>query len=343
LKKVIPLIIGFFFLAAFGAAWAEDTEVVHTVKKGDTLWDISNKYLKTPWKWPLVWAENDKITNPHLIYPGDRVVILSQDGKISVKIIPVDQTAGERVFSVDQLADINGRSIVISPNYSTLIYSEKPLKSKGSIAAKVDIGFLSTKYDKILVKGYPDAKPGKGLIIKTLQNSVKIDPRNDLFPRDMPGTTIDDTIYGYLYRVSALATVDSIDKGIAICTVTYSYQEINENDLVDDDINIVQPVTINPSENKDFENAIVIQVWNSCSSAGNGDILFIDKGSANGLKQGNILNIYKSIPLKEGKTVKNINAYAGNALVIQTIDKSAMLLVTYSIMDIQAGYVLSGK
>jgi hypothetical protein len=344
LKKVIPLIIGFFFLAAFGAAWAEDTEVVHTVKKGDTLWDISNKYLKTPWKWPLVWAENDKITNPHLIYPGDKVVILSKDGKISIKIIPVDQTAGERVFSVDQLADIKGHSIVISPGYSTLIYSEKPLKTKGSVASKVDIGFLSTKYDKILVKGYPDAKPGKGLIIKTLQNSVKIDPRNDLFPRDMyDSDRVDDTIYGYLYRISALATVDSIDKDIAICSVTYSYQEINKDDPVDDDISSVQPVTINPSENRDFENAIVIQVWNGCSSAGNGDIIFIDKGSANGLKQGNVLNIYKAIPLKEGKTVKNINAYAGNALVLQTIEKSAMLLVTYSIMDIQAGFVVSGK
>ena len=327
MKKVIPLIIGFFFLAAFSAAWADDSEVVHSVKKGDTLWDISNKYLKTPWKWPLIWAENENITNPHLIYPGDKVVIFSKNGKISIKIIPLDKTAGERVFAIDQFADLKGHSIVLSPSYSTLIYSEKPLKSKGTVAAKVDVGALSTKEEKILVKGYPDAKPGKGLIIKSLQNDVKGD----------------DTIYGYLYRIIAIAKVDSIDKGIAICTVTYSYQEINKNDLVDDDINSVQPVTIKPSENKDIGNANIIDIWNYASNGGDGDIVFIDKGSVNGLKQGNILNIYKDIPIKEGKVVKDIDAYAGSAIVIQTIGNSAIALITYSIMNIEDGFVLSGK
>ena len=327
MKKVIPLIIGFFFLAAFGAAWADDSEIVHSVKKGDTLWDISNKYLKTPWKWPLIWAENETITNPHLIYPGDRVVILSQNGKISIKVIPLDKTAGERVFGIDQFDDLKGRSIVLSPSYSTLIYSAKPLKSKGTVAAKVDIGVLSTKEEKILVKGYPDAKPGKGLIIKSLQNDVKVD----------------DTICGYLYRIIALAKVDSIDKGIAICTVTYSYQELQENDLVDDDINSVQPVTIKPSENKGIENAKVIDVWNYASGGGAGDIVFIDKGSANGLKKGNILNIYKDIAIKEGKVVKNIDTYAGSAIVIQTIENSAIALITYSIIYIEDGFVVSGK
>jgi len=327
LKKVIPLIIGFFFLAAFGAAWADDSEVVHTVKKGDTLWDISNKYLKTPWKWPLIWSENEKITNPHLIYPGDKVVIFSKDGKISIKIIPSDKTAGERVFSVDQLADMKGRSIVLSPEYSTLIYSEKPLKSKGSVAAKVDVGSLSETEDKILVKGYPDAKPGKGLIIKSLQNDV----------------IVDDTTYGYLYKIIALAKVDSVKKGVAICTVTYSYQEIHKNDLVDDDINSVRPVTIKPSENKRFEDAKIIDVWNDASGAGDGDIVFIDTGSSKGLKQGNILNIYKSINVNEGKVIKDINAYAGSAIVLQTTSNSAMALITYSIMYIEDGFVASGK
>ena len=327
MKKVIPLIIGFFFLAAFSAAWADDSEVVHSVKKGDTLWDISNKYLKTPWKWPLIWSENENITNPHLIYPGDKVVILSQNGKISIKVIPLDKTAGERVFAIDQFADMKGRSIVLSPSYSTLIYSAKPLKSKGTVAAKVDVGDLSTIEERILVKGYPDAKPGKGLIIKSLQNDVKVD----------------NITYGYLYRIIALAKVISIDKGIAICTVTYSYQEIREKDLVDDDINSVQPVTIKPSENKDIGNAKIIDVWNYASGGGEGDIIFIDKGSANGLKKGTVLNIYKSIAIKEGKVVKDVEAYAGSAVVIQTIENSAIALITYSVLYIEDGFVVSGK
>jgi LysM repeat protein len=52
----------------------------HVVVKGDTLWDISAKFLKDPWLWPKLWGMNrDEIRNPHLIYPGE-VVILDLSG-----------------------------------------------------------------------------------------------------------------------------------------------------------------------------------------------------------------------------------------------------------------------
>jgi hypothetical protein len=327
LKKVIPLIIGFSFLLAFGAAWADDSEVVHTVKKGDTLWDISNKYLKTPWKWPLVWAENDKITNPHLIYPGDKIVIFSQNGNISIKVIPIDKTTGERIFSLDDFSKINGKSIVLSPEFSTLIYSDTPLKSKGKVVRKVENGNLSTTDDQILVKGFPDAKPGKILVIKSLQNDVKVD----------------DEVYGYLYKIVALAKVDTVEKGIAICTVTYSYEEINENDPVDDDITGVKPVTLNLSENKDFGESVIIDVWHNAVGGGNGDVVFIDRGTSDGLKTGDVLNIYRDVPVKEGKTTKEIDAYSGTAVVIQAIKKSSMVLITYALTYVEEGFVASGK
>src|SRR5207248_2604701 len=53
----------------------------HTVKKGDTLWDICDGYFGNPWQWPRVWSYNPEILNPHWIYPGE-IVRLKKDGTL---------------------------------------------------------------------------------------------------------------------------------------------------------------------------------------------------------------------------------------------------------------------
>lgn len=59
----------------------EDHPDRHVVVKGDTLWDISAKFLKSPWRWPELWhANDDRIKNPHLIYPGDVVYLVLTPG-----------------------------------------------------------------------------------------------------------------------------------------------------------------------------------------------------------------------------------------------------------------------
>lgn len=53
----------------------------YVVKKGDTLWDISAAFLNDPWKWPRLWDVNPQIANPHLIYPGDQLTLVFVDGQ----------------------------------------------------------------------------------------------------------------------------------------------------------------------------------------------------------------------------------------------------------------------
>jgi hypothetical protein len=74
IRKIIVLLAGMLVTVAVYAAGAQlrashpDT---YTVRRGDTLWDISAKFLSRPWLWPEIWQANPQVRNPHLIYPGD--------------------------------------------------------------------------------------------------------------------------------------------------------------------------------------------------------------------------------------------------------------------------------
>ncbi|MFM2118989.1 MAG: hypothetical protein RL722_457 [Pseudomonadota bacterium] len=61
---------------------AADAPDSYMVKRGDTLWDISKVFLRSPWRWPELWGMNiDQVANPHLIYPGQLLVLVKGNGR----------------------------------------------------------------------------------------------------------------------------------------------------------------------------------------------------------------------------------------------------------------------
>ena len=74
--------------SANSAARGAEGYEVHTVKQGDTLWEVSKQYLKDPFLWPQIWEINSHVKNPHWIYPGDQILIK--------KMVVMDETPAEK-------------------------------------------------------------------------------------------------------------------------------------------------------------------------------------------------------------------------------------------------------
>lgn len=78
---ILGLLISMGALAADPVAVNPSHPDRYVVVKGDTLWDISGRFLRDPWRWPDVWHVNPQIANPHLIYPGDVIVMTYVNGQ----------------------------------------------------------------------------------------------------------------------------------------------------------------------------------------------------------------------------------------------------------------------
>jgi LysM repeat protein len=96
------------------SALAPDVPGAHTVVPGDTLWGISMRFLRSPWRWPELWGMNlEQIRNPHLIYPGQVLVLEQVDGRARLRL--ADSRGGDTMPTVRLSPRVRSEALADGP------------------------------------------------------------------------------------------------------------------------------------------------------------------------------------------------------------------------------------
>jgi hypothetical protein len=258
----------------------------HVVVRGDTLWGISGKFLKEPWRWPEIWNMNrEEIKNPHLIYPG-QVVYLDRSGKTPRLRLgkPVKSGGGTVKLQPHVYSDPVQQAIPsIPPNQiepflsQPLVVEQGELDTVPRIVAGPEYRGMMGNGDQAFATAIPDAsvvrwnvfRPGKPLI----------DPDT--------GNTIG-------YEAFFLGNANLVQPGEpAALQITVAKEEIMRGDrlIPAPPVNIISYVPHRPDNQVA---ARVMTIYGGVSEGGRASIVSLNRGRNDGLEVGHVLALFRN-------------------------------------------------
>ncbi len=289
----------------------DDAPDSYIVKKGDTLWDISAKFFKDPWKWPQIWGLNkEAIKNPHWIYPGDVVVldrtsstltVVGPTGEANVAPPPEAGTTETKTAETKPQGATESRvgkgvrvypAVRAEPGQHDAIpsipYADmKPFLNSAQI---IEQGELDTA--PIIVAGFERSllSMGDTAYVKNLPQDKGVD-----WQIYRPGAPLIDPItkkvLGYEAAYKGTVHVDKFDT-LSTVMIDSAAEEIYPGDR------LVQsageyPENFIPRAPDSEMSARVIKIVNGIDMAGQKAVVVINKGRREGLQNGHVLAIYR--------------------------------------------------
>ena len=265
---------------------ADNHPVDYTVVEGDTLWDISGKFLKDPWRWPEIWHQNTHIQNPDLIYPGDRLVLRYNGGVPYLEHLSGRDRAAKKVVKMGPavyiekldnaiptippkyiMAFLQEREVVESRNLDRLAYVTE------GVNHEVVLGGLSDMYVRKI-----DGAPGSKFKIIRMRGELK-DP---------------ETKKTIAFETETLGEAEMLRPGDpAKMRIIKSNKEVHQGDRLVPALRKLSLPYFHPRAFREPISANILGAVSDMAGYGSGDVITVGAGSDQGLEPGHVLQIMR--------------------------------------------------
>jgi hypothetical protein len=286
-KLTIGLLSSILTISALFSSAAElrqDHPEFHVVQPGDTLWDISQTFLQSPWLWPEIWHVNDQVDNPHLIFPGDIIALVYVDGQ--PRITKTNQLPDGTVKLSPQIRELSADSAITTLPLDAIlpfltsaqVVTEQQIDDSPYVVGSDSDRLLAAQANKVYVRGILDESAQKYTFFR--KGDPYIDPVTD-----------------ELLGIEAIHVADGqkIQPGDpTVMLLKKSVIELRKGDRAwptnDEQL---RPVYF-PHSPKDFAGGQIISVYGGVQQIGQYDVVVINRGEREKMEVGHVLSIYKT-------------------------------------------------
>lgn len=311
----------------------------YKVVEGDTLWDISGKFLKNPSQWPELWSYNSQIQNPHLIYPGDTVYFSIVEGKPRLSFSSTDAVAqspssGSPCVINDQDVENGRTSFALSDNgkIQPCIRESDVKQAVKLIPSEAIAKYLSSP--RVVNQQELDSAPyvvdfagehliaGKGdkIYVRSIEQANRAS-----FTVYRPGDTYVDPVTKEVlgFEAKYVAESELVQLGDpATLTVTDAKQEILIGDRIMEKGSEEIVLNYFPKPPEESIKGSIIGVLDGVSQIGRYNVVVIDKGTVDGVQTGHELDI-----LQRGRIARDPYSPIKNDMVQLPDERAGKLMV----------------
>jgi hypothetical protein len=313
-----------------------DKEMDYIVKVGDTLWDISQQFYDDPFLWPRLWQQNQYITNPHRINPGDRIRL--DPYKVLIEIEEVTPPPVEEVRPL-RPPPVEEAPVPLPPPpelVRLVLYPE--VRSAGFITEEMEgIGrIVESKVDTLQLVEEDEA-------YINFQKGISVQ-KGDQFTIFRVGDKIKHPItkkkIGRKVQILGRATIIGTKEGRAqTALITRSYDAIIRGDPI-------VPFFPPPEELAISRLRSPVYGWIVASKSAklelvDGDVVYIDQGEETQVRPGHLFDVFRRGAVVEDpdsfRKVKLPDELIGRVVVISAQQKTATAVILQSRLPIYVG------